>query len=216
MLKSTARLCVLWVTLAFCQPLAAADFWQDSWVVPDYAEGNTLLIRPIKASDANRLFHSYMTSQKWLYQRLGWAWPSEKSTLDQNKTMVNYHIQQAREHTAFTFVVVDKRDDSIVGAVYMVPVADRRQEKNGVPITAYNAEVSWWLLKSAVNDNLHNNVFSLLTHWLENSWPWRQVLFPVSEKNTSAVQVLESSSARLAGRDLDAKEKYFSYAISRK
>lgn len=216
MLKAITRFCALWLMLTLFQPAAAADFWQDSWIVPDYAEGDTLLIRPLKSSDANRFFHSYMTSQKWLYQRLGWAWPSEKNTLDQNKTMVNYHVKQAKEHTAFTFVVVDKRDDSIIGAVYMVPVAERRQDKNGLSINAYNAEVSWWLLKSAVNDNLHNNVFSLLTHWLESSWPWRQVLFPVSEKNTSAVQVLESSSARLAGRDLDAKEKYFSYAISRK
>jgi len=56
----------------------------------------------------------------------------------------------------------------------------------------------------------------LLTNWLEASWPWRQVLFPVSQSNDTALQLLESSNARSLGRDLDAEEKYFSYAISRK
>ncbi|WP_404397326.1 GNAT family N-acetyltransferase [Idiomarina loihiensis] len=194
----------------------AADFWQKEWAVPEYAEGDSLIIRPIESSDTDRLFHSYMTSQRWLYERLGWSWPSEKSTPQQNETMVNYHLEQAKAQTAFTYLVIDKEDKSIIGAVYMVPVAASRQEKNGIPRTAYNAEVSWWLLKSAIDDNLHNDFFVLLKDWLEASWPWRQVLFPVSENNETALQLLESSSARSLGRDLDAEEKYFSYSISRK
>lgn len=194
----------------------AADFWQKEWVVPEYAEGDSLIIRPIESSDTDRLFHSYMTSQRWLYERLGWSWPSEKSTPQQNETMVNYHLEQAKAQTAFTYLVIDKEDKSIIGAVYMVPVAASRQEKNGIPRNAYNAEVSWWLLESAIDDNLHNDFFVLLKDWLEASWPWRQVLFPVSENNQTALQLLESSSARSLGRDLDAEERYFSYSISRK
>lgn len=194
----------------------AADFWQKEWVVPEYAEGDSLIIRPIESSDTDRLFHSYMTSQRWLYERLGWSWPSEKSTPQQNETMVNYHLEQAKAQTAFTYLVIDKEDKSIIGAVYMVPVAASRQEKNGIPRNAYNAEVSWWLLESAIDDNLHNDFFVLLKDWLEASWPWRQVLFPVSENNETALQLLESSSARSLGRDLDAEERYFSYSISRK
>ena len=98
----------------------------------------------------------------------------------------------------------------------MVPVAASRQEKNCISRSAYNAEVSWWLLESAIDDNLHNDFFVLLKDWLEASWPWRQVLFPVSENNETALQLLESSSARSLGRDLDAQERYFSYSISRK
>ena len=215
-MKGLLRCCLLLLVLPLSYSSAAADFWQQKWVVPEYAEGNNLIIRPIESSDTARFFHSYMTSQKWLYNRLGWAWPSEKSSLEQNETMVNYHLEQATEKTAFTYLVIDKKDKSIIGAVYMVPVAASREERNGIPQSSYNAEVSWWLLESAVNDNLHNDFFDLLTDWLEASWPWRQVLFPVSENNETALQLLESSSARSLGRDLDAKEKYFSYAISRK
>lgn len=216
MLRALLRCCFLLVILPFSYSAAATDFWQEDWVLPEYAEGNSLIIRPLKSSDTDRFFHSYMTSQKWLYNRLGWAWPSEKSSLEQNETMVNYHLEQAKEHTAFTYLVIDKQDESIIGAIYMVPVAASREEKSGISRSSYNAEVSWWLLESAVNDNLHNDFFALLTDWLEASWPWRQVLFPVSENNETAIQLLESSSARSLGRDLDAKEKYFSYAISRK
>lgn len=210
------RSCLLLLALSLVNAAIAADFWQKEWVVPEYAEGNSVIIRPIKGSDTGRFFHSYMTSQKWLYERLGWSWPSEKSTSKQNKTMVNYHLEQAKERTAFTYLVIDKEDKSIIGAVYMVPVSASRQERNGISSNAHNAEVSWWLLESAIDDNLHNDVFVLLKNWLEASWPWRQVLFPVSENNETALQLLESSSARSLGRDLDAQEKYFSYSISRK
>ena len=98
----------------------------------------------------------------------------------------------------------------------MVPVAPERQEQSGISRNAYNAEVSWWLLESAVDNNLHNDLFSLLTRWLGESWPWRQVMFPVSDNNATALQLLESSEARYIGRNLDTQEKYFSYAISRK
>ncbi|ATZ74575.1 GNAT family N-acetyltransferase [Idiomarina sp. X4] len=197
-------------------PAKAGDFWQQQWTVPGEAESNNLIIRPIRESDKARFFHSYMTSQKWLYKKLGWAWPSEKSTLEQNSTMVDYHLEQAEQKTAFTYVVLDKSDNSIIGAVYMVPVASERQENSGISKSAYNAEVSWWLLESAVDNNLHNDLFALLTRWLGESWPWRQVMFPVSENNATALQLLESSKARYIGRNLDTREKYFSYAISRK
>lgn len=215
-MKTTLQCGFLFLFLSLFNTAAAADFWKKEWVVPEYAEGSSLIIRPLKASDTDRFFHSYMTSQKWLYHRLGWGWPSEKTSPELNETMVNYHLEQAQEHTAFTYLVLDKEDESIIGAVYMVPLASSKQEKSGISGNLYNAEISWWLLKSAVNDNLHNDFFALLTDWLEASWPWRQVLFPVSENNETAIQLLESSSARSLGRDLDAKEKYFSYAISRK
>ncbi|MGM7318855.1 GNAT family N-acetyltransferase [Idiomarina sp. ST10R2A5] len=216
MLKLFLRLCLLLLILPVFNSAVAADFWRSEWMVPESAEGKKLIIRPLEASDADRFFHSYMTSQKWLYNRLGWAWPSEKSSLEQNETMVSYHLEQAKERTSFTYLVLDKEDKSIIGAVYMVPVAASREEKSGIPRNSFNAEISWWLLESAVNDNLHNDFFVLLTNWLEASWPWRQVLFPVSQSNDTALQLLESSNARSLGRDLDAEEKYFSYAISRK
>ncbi|MFD2632201.1 GNAT family N-acetyltransferase [Idiomarina piscisalsi] len=215
MLRSLAAVIMCFLALA-AMPAKAGDFWQQQWTVPGEAESNNLIIRPIRESDKARFFHSYMTSQKWLYKKLGWAWPSEKSTLEQNSTMVDYHLEQAEQKTAFTYVVLDKSDNSIIGAVYMVPVASERQENSGISKSAYNAEVSWWLLESAVDNNLHNDLFALLTRWLGESWPWRQVMFPVSENNATALQLLESSKARYIGRNLDTQEKYFSYAISRK
>lgn len=215
MLRSLAAVIMCFLALA-AMPAKAGDFWQQQWTVPGEAESNNLIIRPIRESDKARFFHSYMTSQKWLYKKLGWAWPSEKSTLEQNSTMVDYHLEQVEQKTAFTYVVLDKSDNSIIGAVYMVPVASERQENSGISKSAYNAEVSWWLLESAVDNNLHNDLFALLTRWLGESWPWRQVMFPVSENNATALQLLESSKARYIGRNLDTREKYFSYAISRK
>ncbi|WP_232507011.1 GNAT family N-acetyltransferase [Idiomarina piscisalsi] len=215
MLRSLAAVIMCFLVLV-AMPAKAGDFWQQQWTVPGQAESNNLIIRPIRESDKARFFHSYMTSQQWLYKKLGWAWPSEKSTLEQNSTMVDYHLEQAEQKTAFTYVVLDKSDNSIIGAVYMVPVASERQENSGISKSAYNAEVSWWLLESAVDNNLHNDLFALLTRWLGESWPWRQVMFPVSENNATALQLLESSKARYIGRNLDTREKYFSYAISRK
>ena len=114
-MKLPLRLCLLLLILPVFHSAVAADFWRSEWMVPESAEGKKLIIRPIEASDADRFFHSYMTSQKWLYNRLGWAWPSEKSSLEQNETMVSYHLEQAKERTSFTYLVLDKEVDVTSG-----------------------------------------------------------------------------------------------------
>ena len=88
------------VSLCWGSFVNAAEFWQSGWSTPQKAESSSLLVRPIEAADAERLFHSYMGSQRYLYSQLGWSWPSEKSSLEQNQSMVKLHLKQWQQQTA--------------------------------------------------------------------------------------------------------------------
>lgn len=197
-------------------PLPAAEFWQSNWVKPERTQSEALLVRPLAAEDSEALYQSYMGSQEWLYQRLGWGWPSDKTTKEQNHSMMQVHLAQQDNNKAFTYVVIDRQRDRIIGAVYFVPVIAARSQSGAIDTSKYNAEVSWWLTERAVSNSLHNDLFQLMTDWLKTGWPWGQVLFPVAESNQPARAVLESSSARLAGHNEDAEELFYSYTLARK
>ena len=196
--------------------IKAADFWQDDWVAPQRAENNRLLLRPIQVADTERLFHSYMGSQAYLYQRLGWSWPTEKSSLEQNQSMVQFHLKQRENNSAFTYVVIDRERDMLIGAIYFVPVTAERGQTGAIQSDSFNAEITWWLTEPAINQNLHNDLFEILTQWLKTSWPWQQVLFPVANSNRNAMGLLESSSARFVGENRDTNERFYSYTLARK
>lgn len=208
-------LLVIWL-MTLTQSTWAADFWQSGWAKPERTQSSSLLIRPIAADDAKGLYQSYMGSQQWLYQRLGWGWPSDKSTLEQNHSMMQVHLRQQEKNTAFTYVVVDRQGGQLIGAIYFVPVMPNRSQSGAIDEKKYNAEVTWWLTEQAVSDSLHNDLFQLVTDWLRTSWPWGQVLLPVAQANQPARSLLESSSARLVGRNQDAGELFYSYTLARK
>lgn len=206
------------VALSLCATFStsAAEFWQSNWSPPEKVESSSLLVRPIRAADAERLFHSYMGSQNYLYSQLGWSWPSKKSSLEQNHSMVNLHLKQWQQQTAFTYVVIDRAKEMIVGAIYFVPVPEHRGQSGVIQNNKFNAEVTWWLTEPAVNASLHNDLFQLLTNWLRSSWPWQQVLFPVADDNRVSISLLDSSSARFVGQNRDTQERFYSYTLARK
>ena len=216
-MKFTGWLSVVFVWLMLSvSPAQAADFWQQQWSAPSSTQSARLLIRPIENADAERYFHSYMGSQEFLYRQLGWNWPSEKSSLEQNQSMIKLHLKQWQQQSAFTYVVIDREQEMVIGAVYFVPVADQRGVSGVITGTTYNAEVTWWLTEPAVNANLTNDLFNLLTNWLRNSWPWQQVLFPVAKTNQNAIAVLDGSAARYIGENRDTNERFYSYTLARK
>lgn len=215
----TCRAAVAIITLLGLMLMSSAtagEFWRAEWAVPDRIESNELLLRPLQSSDAERFFHSYMGSQAWLYQRLGWSWPTDKSSMEQNQSMVKLHLKQQQEHKAYTYIVVDQQRDMLVGAVYFVPVGEERGRSGTINANSYNAEITWWLTEPAVNRSLHNNLFALLTDWLQSGWPWSQVLFPVAESNQPSRAVLENSAARKVGYNRDSQELFYSYSLARK
>ncbi|MBL4741894.1 MAG: GNAT family N-acetyltransferase [Idiomarina sp.] len=204
------------VSLCWGSFVNAAEFWQSGWSTPQKAESSSLLVRPIEAADAERLFHSYMGSQRYLYSQLGWSWPSEKSSLEQNQSMVKLHLKQWQQQTAFTYLVIDRERGMVVGAVYFVPVPEQRGQSGTIQGSKFNAEITWWLTEPAVNASLHNDLFQLLVDWLRSSWPWQQVLFPVADNNRVTISLLESSSARFVGQNRDTQERFYSYTLARK
>lgn len=216
MMRLTAYLMSCAMLWCVCTTAFGAEFWRQSWSAPQRVESSRIQIRPLEAADAERLFHSYMGSQKFLYERLGWSWPSEKSTLEQNHSMVQLHLKQWQNQTAFTYLVIDREREMIVGAVYLVPVAEQRGSSGIINSSNFNAEVTWWLTEPAVNASLHNDLFEVLSGWLRSSWPWEQVLFPVAASNRPAIAVLENSPARFIGENRDTKERFYSYTVARK
>ena len=213
------RLCIIFWTvfaLALSENLGAAEFWQDDWSMGQRIESSRLEITALKADDASAIYRAYMDSQAWLYHQLGWSWPSSKTSEEQNSSMVQHLLKQMKQKNGFSFVVTDKKRNKVVGMVYFAPVSAERGNGAALDTSNIQAEVTWWLGKKAVADNLHNDLFAVTTDWLRAGWPWGQVLFPVSESNQSALAVLDNSAARKVAMNRDTHEVFYSYTLARK
>ncbi|PYE33855.1 RimJ/RimL family protein N-acetyltransferase [Idiomarina fontislapidosi] len=214
--KRIATTIILAFFIAMSWSLSAVEFWQDDLSMAKTTESSRLKIEALKPSDAAEIYTSYMDSQPWLYEQLGWSWPSSKTSEEQNGSMIQHLLKQMKEKTAFSFVVIDKQSKQIVGMVYFAPVASDRASGAALDTSNFQAEITWWLGQDAVANSLHNDLFALTTDWLRSSWPWSQVLFPVSDSNHSALAVLENSAARKVATNRDTQEVFYSYTLARK
>lgn len=202
--------------LVMSYQLPAAEFWQDDLSMAKKTESSRLKIEALTASDAGAVYRAYMDSQPWLYEQLGWSWPSSKTSEEQNSSMVQHLLKQMKEKSGFSFVVTDKQTQRVVGMVYFAPVSSDRANGAALDASSFHAEITWWLDQDAVANSLHNDLFALTTDWLRASWPWAQVLFPVSDSNQSALAVLENSAARKVATNRDTHEVFYSYTLARK
>ncbi|RUO80767.1 GNAT family N-acetyltransferase [Idiomarina tyrosinivorans] len=200
--------------LSFTGATVAAEFWQSDWQIPEKWATKQLLIRPITEADSQALYYTYMDAQQALYQQLGWSWPSAKTSIEQNQSMVRYHLSQWQDKSAFTYVVIIPQTSRIIGMLYMVPVLDSHESSPGIDTEHFNAEVSWWLTPSAYDDGLQNLFFTQLLKWLHKDWPWQQILLPVSDHNAPTLTLLQDSVARALGHDQDLQQRFFALTLN--
>ncbi|MAD54212.1 GNAT family N-acetyltransferase [Idiomarina sp. UBA3162] len=216
LIQRTATVLIIVFSLALSVGVQAADFWQDDWSMAQGTESPRLKIEALESADAGAIYRTYMDSQPWLYEQLGWSWPSSKTSEEQNTSMVQHMLKQMKRKAGFSFVVTDKQTQQVVGMLFFAPVSSERANGAALDASRFHAEVTWWLGQDAIARSLHNDLFALTTDWLRASWPWAQVLFPVAESNQSALAVLENSAARKVATNRDTREVFYSYTLARK
>ncbi|MCX6092509.1 MAG: GNAT family protein [Candidatus Bipolaricaulota bacterium] len=142
---------------------------------PHEVRTERLVLRPLRASDAERDYDAVMSSAPELRRCRGSEWPADDFTLDENRADLVRHEREHERGEAFTYTVLAPDETRCLGCVYIVPVWPEAAPLCGAAACA--ACVGFWVRASELANDLERHLLTALREWLKAEWPFDCVLF---------------------------------------
>ena len=148
----------------------------DAVRAPEGLRTKEFVLRPIRASDAERDYEAVMESKDFLR---GWeqtGWPAADFTVEANREDL---VKLERRHAAgeaFAYTVADPTDTRCLGCVYVLPTASPWLAKARITAlgddewSAYGLAVLFWVRKARLADGLDRRLLDVLGPWLARDW----------------------------------------------
>jgi len=168
--------------------------------------GTHWVIKPLKNSDSAEYYTTYQSSAKYLYEALGWGWPTRKITPAVNADMVRHHVSQHEAQLSFTYVIRAKDANSIAGAIYVNPVNPERRHIPNFTAGNYAAEVTFWFTEEAETSAQVDTLLKEVFQWIENEWALSSVLIPVNKNYAFIQQQMAQLEYKAFSEDSDSGE----------
>lgn len=142
---------------------------------PSETRTERLVLRPLRASDAERDYDAVMSSAAELRRWSGGEWPSDDFTLAENVADLERHEREHERGEAFTYTVLSPDEARCLGCVYIVPVwPEAAALCEGAACVAC---VGFWVRSSEIERDLDKHLLAVLLEWFRNAWPFDCVLF---------------------------------------
>ncbi len=155
----------------FASPLFAQSdypFVSDSFEVPSKLETSNFRIRALTLDDVAKDYSAAMSSVDHLLKVWpGSGWPKDL-TIEEDLIALGWHQQEFINRTSFAYTVLTLDESRVIGSVYVNPT-----RKSG-----HDAEIFLWVTKADFEAGLDLELFSTVTHWIDDDWPFEAPAFP--------------------------------------
>jgi len=174
----------------------AIGFHSAGLPVPQEKRTERLILRPLRASDAERDYDAVMSSAAELRRCRGSEWPSDDFTLAENLADLERHEREHESGEAFTYTVLAPDEARCLGCVYIVPVWPEAEPLCSAAACA--ACVGFWVRASEWVNDLDRHLLAALRGWLKAEWSFDCVLFTNYAGDTRQAALLaEAGLSRL-------------------
>jgi len=89
-------------------------------------------------------------------------------TIEQDRSDLEWHEEKHDNREVFAFTVLNTDRSKCLGCFYLYP-SDRPE---------FDAEVYFWVTEMEFNKGLEDKLFAVTKTWLDNKWPFKNVIFP--------------------------------------
>lgn len=175
---------IILVALLFANETGAVTFDDELINSPSAWQNGSWQITPLQISDDRLYYRAHQGSAEYLYDVLGWSWPTKKISPEVNTDMVRHHVGQHERKTAFTYVVRQVGESDIFGAVYVTPVNTERRHVPNFIASEFAAELTLWFTEDAEAAHDSDALMQDLIAWIEEEWSFTSVLVPVHSNYT--------------------------------
>ena len=91
-------------------------------------------------------------------------WPSDHFTLEENWTDLDRHEREHGDRVAFTFTVLDPKENRCLGCVYFSPLKPEAEELRAD--ARYPVWAAFWVRESEVASELDRHLLTAMLEWL--------------------------------------------------
>jgi hypothetical protein len=140
----------------------------DDFEVPTRLSATAFRLEPLTERHNDGDYAAWMSSIAHIQFTpgfVGWSWPpSAGMSLADNLRSVRRHATHFTARVGFTYAVLERGTDEVIGCVYLYPPADGE----------HDCEVRSWVRadRSELDGPLHEAVLA----WLDAAWPFRAIL----------------------------------------
>jgi hypothetical protein len=147
-----------------------------AWLPPEFvhperaelATGHHL--RPIRADDVDIDLPAVMGSRERLWAKYGeaWGWPPASMSREEDRADLARHEAEIAAHETFNYAVLDERETTLLGCVYIDPPEPRSP-------AGTDAVVSWWVIDEMAGSELEQALEAFVPRWLADTWGFAAV-----------------------------------------
>jgi len=156
------------------------EFYPAGVPVPAEKRTDRLLLRPLRAADAELDYEAVIASAEQLRRWSQSGWPAGDFTRAQNRDGLLQHEREHHAREAFTFTILNPPGTRCLGCVYIMPVW-----REAAPLcarAAYAAHVGFWVRTSELAVDLDMHLLDTLRAWLRAEWAFDCIVFTISQQ----------------------------------
>ncbi len=124
-------------------------------------------------------FDAVMESKEFLRRWSNSSWPEDEFRLEDNLRDLEWHFEEFKELTAFTYTILNHSKTRCWGCIYIRPVESIQSltQNDLSKLQPYQFFVSYWVIPEIRNTPVETQVFTTLLDWLLTKWQFPSVLF---------------------------------------
>ena len=155
-------------------------FYPEIASIPERLMTDEVLVRPLRATDAEADFEALMSSQEMLREWDQSDWPSDDFTLEENRADLAEHEDEHAARHAFTFTVMDPSEQMCLGCVYVYSLETilrhvGASEDELKSVGDFEAYVTFWIRESELSENLDKRFLLQLVEWFDTQWAFQRI-----------------------------------------
>ena len=145
-------------------------FVSEDFAVPALLETEQFRLRMLAVEDVEKDYEAVMETQAYFHS-LGYSWPREGFTIEENLADLERHQQEFLDRKAFAYTVVALDESRVLGCLYINPSDE----------DAVDARIAMWVRTSEFEKGLDPILFDTVKEWIKAEWPFKNVRYPKRE-----------------------------------
>jgi RimJ/RimL family protein N-acetyltransferase len=184
-------------------------FYPDEASVPERLEISDFVLIPLTPDHVELDYAALMSNKEMLRLWSGSPWPGDDFSLADNLEDLKWHWDEHQKRIAFTFTVLNPKEDACLGCVYIKPITEILADNpewetsastGSADVSRQSALVRFWVVESAIAHKLDKTLLLTLRQWFDLEWAFPEVYWHTSVKNQQQITLFQNGGLQNVGR----------------